>query len=116
MGATFAEASIFALSSRFEGFPLILIEAMSKGLAVVSFDCPTGPADIIDDHENGILVPHKDVDALAEGLRQLMADEQLRRKVAARAAVKAREFEIENIGPQWEELFESLSAARNGRR
>lgn len=115
MGATFAEASIFVLSSRFEGFPLILIEAMSKGLAVVSFDCPTGPADIIDDHENGILVPHKDVDALAEGMRQLMADEQLRRKVAASAAVKAREYEIENIGPQWEELFATLYAARNGR-
>jgi glycosyltransferase involved in cell wall biosynthesis len=115
MGATFAEASIFVLSSRFEGFPLILIEAMSKGLAVVSFDCPTGPADIIDDHENGILVPHKNVDALAEAMRQLMADEQLRRKVAASAAVKARDYEIENIGPQWEELFESLYAARNGR-
>jgi glycosyltransferase involved in cell wall biosynthesis len=115
MGATFAEASIFVLSSRFEGFPLILIEAMSKGLAVVSFDCPTGPADIIDDHENGILVPHKDIDALAEGMRQLMADEQFRRKVAANAAVKARDYEIENIGPQWEKLFESLYAARNGR-
>jgi glycosyltransferase involved in cell wall biosynthesis len=115
MGAAFAEASIFVLSSRYEGFPLILIEAMSKGLAVVSFDCPTGPADIIDDHENGILVPHKDVDALAEGMRQLMADEDLRRKVAANAAVKAREYEIENIGPKWEELFETLYAARNGR-
>jgi glycosyltransferase involved in cell wall biosynthesis len=115
MGATFAEASIFVLSSRFEGFPLILIEAMSKGLAVVSFDCPTGPADIIDDHENGILVPHKDIDALAEGMRQLMADEELRRKVAASAAVKARDYEIENIGPQWENLFETLYAARNGR-
>jgi glycosyltransferase involved in cell wall biosynthesis len=115
MGETFSEASIFVLSSRFEGFPLILIEAMSKGLAVVSFDCPTGPADIIDDHENGILVPYKDVDALGEGMRQLMADEELRRKVAASAAVKARDYEIENIGPLWEELFESLYAARNGR-
>jgi glycosyltransferase involved in cell wall biosynthesis len=115
MGAAFAEASIFVLSSRYEGFPLILIEAMSKGLAVVSFDCPTGPSDIIDDHRNGILVPHKDIDALAEGMGQLMGDEQLRRSVAAEASVTAREYEIESIGPRWEELFESLTASRNGR-
>jgi glycosyltransferase involved in cell wall biosynthesis len=116
MGAAFAEASIFVLSSRYEGFPLILIEAMSKGLAVVSFDCPTGPSDIIDDHRNGILVPHKDIDALAEGMRQLMADEQLRRSVAAAATETAREYEIESIGPRWVELFESLTASRNGGR
>ena len=60
-----AAASIFVLSSRFEGFPLVLLEAMSKGMAVVAFDCPTGPADIIEDHANGLIVPLKDLDALA---------------------------------------------------
>ena len=59
-----ARASIYALSSRFEGFPLVLIEAMSKGMAIAAFDCPTGPAEIIDDHRNGLLVPALDTPAL----------------------------------------------------
>jgi glycosyltransferase involved in cell wall biosynthesis len=112
MGAEMAKASIFVLSSRFEGFPLILIEAMSKGLAVVSFDCPTGPADIIDDHRNGILVPHKDVDALAAGMSELMGDEALRRRCAAAAAESARSYGIDAVGPQWEALFASLLQSR----
>jgi glycosyltransferase involved in cell wall biosynthesis len=114
MGAALAEASIFVLSSRFEGFPLILIEAMSKGLAVVSYDCPTGPSDIVDDHENGILVPAKDIDALAAGMREVMADEQLRRRVGAAATESAKAYEIGSIGPHWEELLTSLTNARDG--
>ena len=114
MGAAMSEASIFVLSSRFEGFPLILIEAMGKGLAVVSFDCPTGPSDIIDDHRNGILVPHKDIDALAAGMGELMGDEALRRRCAAAALESSRAFGIDAIGPRWEALLQSLWAARNG--
>jgi len=67
MGAELEQASIFALSSRFEGFPLMLLEAMSKGMGVVSFDCPTGPADLIEHRRNGILAAPRDVDALAAG-------------------------------------------------
>ena len=116
MGAAMAHASIFVLSSRFEGFPLILIEAMGKGLAVVSFDCPTGPSDIIDDHRNGILVPHKDIQALAAGMSELMGDEALRRRCAAAALESSREYGIDAIGPRWEALFESLWTARSGAR
>ena len=69
---------MFVLSSRFEGFPLILLEAMSKGMGVVSFDCPTGPADIVDDHRNGLLVPAEDVEGLARAIREIVEDEELR--------------------------------------
>jgi glycosyltransferase involved in cell wall biosynthesis len=114
LGDEMAKASIFALSSRFEGFPLILLEAMSKGMAVVAFDCPTGPGDIIETLENGILVPAKDVDAFAAGLRTMMGDEELRRRCAAAAPVTAHQYTMEVIGPEWEALFARLWARRTG--
>lgn len=116
IGEDMAAASIFVLSSRFEGFPLILLEAMSKGMGVVSFDCPTGPSDIIDDHHNGILVPAEDVDALARGIAEMIADEELRRRTAAAAVVTAQEYTMEAIGPRWTQLFDDLSRARRTAR
>jgi glycosyltransferase involved in cell wall biosynthesis len=112
IGADMAEASVFVLSSRFEGFPLILLEAMSKGMGVVSFDCPTGPADIVDDHENGLLVPHEDVEGLSRAIRELVEDEELRRRTAAAAIETAQRYTIEEIGPLWERLLEDLSRER----
>ena len=108
----FATASIFVMSSRFEGFPLVLLEAMYAGLAVVSFDCPTGPRDIIDDHRNGILVPAGDVEGLAAGVGEMMDDEDLRRRCGAAAVETARAYTMQAIGPQWDDLLQGLSAAR----
>ena len=110
MDEAMGNASIFVMSSRFEGFPLILIEAMSKAMAVVSFDCPTGPADVIDTGRNGILVPFRDVDALARGILDLIEDEDLRRRCGSAAADTARYYRIENIGSMWDELFAELGA------
>jgi glycosyltransferase involved in cell wall biosynthesis len=109
IGSDMAEASVFVLSSRFEGFPLILLEAMSKGMGIVAFDCPTGPADIVDDHRNGLLVPHEDVEGLSRAIRELVEDEELRRRTAAAAVETAQQYTIEAIGPLWLELFEGLS-------
>ena len=119
MGAAMAEGSIFVLSSRLEGFPLILLEAMSKGLAPVAFDCRTGPGDILDDHRNGLLVPDGDVDALAAAMAELMADEDLRRRCAAAARETARAYDMQGaVGPRWETLLADLfaHAKANGRR
>jgi glycosyltransferase involved in cell wall biosynthesis len=105
-------ASIYALSSRFEGFPLVLLEAMGKGMAPVAFDCPTGPADIIDDHRNGLLVPFKDIAALGAALLEMIEDEELRRACGAAAVETARGYTMEAVGPMWDRLLADLHATR----
>jgi glycosyltransferase involved in cell wall biosynthesis len=109
--ARMREASIYVLSSRFEGFPLVLIEAMEAGMGVVAFDCPTGPGDIIEDHRNGLLVPPKDVDALGAALLEMIEDDDLRRRCAAAAAETARGYTMEAVGPRWDALLADVRAA-----
>jgi glycosyltransferase involved in cell wall biosynthesis len=108
LGAEMTNASIFVLSSRTEGFPLVLVEAMSHGMAVVAFDCPTGPRDVIDDHRNGILVPPRDIDALARGLREMIGNPELRRRCGTAARETGRAYTVDAIGPRWESLFRQL--------
>jgi len=107
-----ARASIYVLSSRFEGFPLVLVEAMSKGMGIVSFDCPTGPADIISDHRNGIIVPAQDTAALSAGMIEMIADDDLRRRCGAAAVETAKDYTMAAIGPRWEGLLQELWADR----
>jgi glycosyltransferase involved in cell wall biosynthesis len=109
VGADMARASIFVLSSRFEGFPLILLEAMSKRMAVVSFRCPTGPADIVEDGVNGLLVPPKRPRLLAAAILRMIEDEELRRRCAAAAPATAAAYRMDAIGPQWDALFERIA-------
>jgi glycosyltransferase involved in cell wall biosynthesis len=103
-----AQASMFVLSSRFEGFPLVLVEAMHKGLPVVSFDCPTGPGEIVEDGRNGILVPAQDVDGLARGMIALIEDAELRRSCGAEAAKTAEAYRMDVIGPRWDAFIAEL--------
>ena len=102
----YVESSIFVCSSRFEGFGLVMVEALACGLPVVSFDCPWGPRNIVKHGEDGILVENGDVKALADSLLRLMADEKLRRSMSQAGQRNARRFSMEQIAKRWKTLFD----------
>ncbi len=104
----YKECSIFVLSSRFEGFGLVLVEAMACGLSVVSFDCPVGPDEIITDGYDGLLAPSGDVKVLAQKLMLLMADEGLRKRLSQNACQSAQRYEMNLIAGKWVDLFNKL--------
>ena len=112
MGTKMAEGSLFVLSSRFEGFGMVIVEAMSKGLPVVSFDCPRGPAEIIDDGRDGVLVPDGDVDALAEAVIDLTGDRERLRRLGAAALQKAAAYDLPAIGARWDDLLDAVVPRR----
>ncbi|TSE18225.1 GalNAc-alpha-(1-_4)-GalNAc-alpha-(1-_3)-diNAcBac-PP-undecaprenol alpha-1,4-N-acetyl-D-galactosaminyltransferase [Tepidimonas alkaliphilus] len=109
VGEWYAAADLYVMSSRFEGFPNTLAEAMAHGLPAVSFDCDTGPRDIIRHEVDGLLVPPGDVDALARALARLMADDALRQRYAARAVEVRERFSMGRIAGMWERLFMDLT-------
>ncbi|HEV3407403.1 MAG TPA: glycosyltransferase family 4 protein [Gaiellaceae bacterium] len=114
LGRELAKASVFALSSRFEGLPMVLIEAMSKRLPVVSFDCPTGPRQVIAPGENGLLVPNGDVDAFASALLEVIEDDEKRRRMGDAALETARRYSLEEIGREWADLLSDLAGVPPG--
>ncbi|TNY38738.1 glycosyltransferase family 4 protein [Thermomonospora catenispora] len=115
LDAELAQASIYALSSRFEGFAMVVLEALNCGLPLVSFDCPTGPREVIRDGDNGLLVPPEDVDALGAALCRLIEDRALRRRLGAAAVGTAAEYGPAQIRARWEALFAELLNARSDR-
>jgi glycosyltransferase involved in cell wall biosynthesis len=112
----FSESSLYVMSSRKEGFPMVLLEAMSVGLPVVSFDCPTGPRDIIREGVDGYVVPNGDGDALAAAMSRLMADQDKRKAFGAAAIEGAKRYDLGTIAGRWEELLGEAQAAKQGRR
>lgn len=111
----FAKASIMAMSSRYEGFPMVILEAFACGLPVVSYNCPRGPGEMITSGYDGLVVKNGKPNALADGLLQLIEDEELRRKMAHNALETARRHSIEQVGQQWEDLFAELGTNRRPR-
>jgi glycosyltransferase involved in cell wall biosynthesis len=98
-------SSVFVLSSLCEGFPNVILEAMSLGLPVVSTDCPSGPSEIIEDKRNGLLVPVKDNKALAQAILDVLTNDKLRKNLSLEARERAQSFELNNIIEQYRGIF-----------
>ena len=105
----YQESSIYICSSRFEGFGMTLIEAMSCGVPCISFDCPNGPAELITHGEDGLLVPLGDIEKLAESIEWMITHEEERLRMSNNARLKAKQYTAETIMPQWVELFEKVA-------
>ena len=104
----YLDSSVCVMSSRFEGFGMVLIEAMACGVPCVSFDCDYGPGDIIEDGEDGFLVEKENTDDLAEKLMLLIENEAMRKRFGINAKENVKRFLPENILLKWDDLFKSL--------
>ena len=104
----YCDSSIFVLSSKNEGFGMVIIEAMACGVPPVSYDCPCGPKDIITDQEDGLLVENGNISMLAEKIIYLIENDDIRKEMGRLARIKSQQFLIDNIGKKWDELFNHL--------
>lgn len=105
----YAVSSILAMTSHYEGFPMVMIEAMSAGLPVVTFDYKCGPRDIISDGIDGLIVPDGDLNAFATALLGLMADDNRRKQMGSAATMVIDRYSEERVMLQWTSLFEKIT-------
>jgi glycosyltransferase involved in cell wall biosynthesis len=106
----YREASIFVMTSRQEGFPMALIEAMASGLPCVAYDCPCGPRAIIDADEDGFLVQDGNEDDFVEKLNRLIEEVNLRKSVGSKATESVAQYDSDTIMNKWNDLFLQLVA------
>lgn len=104
----YMSSSVFAFSSRYEGFGMVLVEAMACGVPVVSFDCPCGPKDIVRDGEDGVLVETGNTSEFAKALSTIIGDTDLREKMAVNARHNVQRFKMDEIAKQWKCVFDQL--------
>lgn len=108
MSDEYQHAAMFVLTSKMEGLPMVLLEAKSWGIPIVSFDIMTGPSDIIRDGENGFLVEPENVDVMVKKMLQLISDEELRRSFADKSNLDLDKFSVERVKEQWETVLKNL--------
>ena len=110
IGQEYSESSMIVMSSHYEGFPMVMIEAMACGLPAVSFDFKCGPRDIIKEGENGLVVKDGDIDGLAKAMMTLMRDDELRRKMGENAKRVVETFSEAKVMDKWVRLYEETVA------
>ncbi len=115
MSGEWAKASVSALTSRSEGFPLVVQEAMAAGVPVASFDCASGPREIIEHEVNGLLVAPESVGGMAAALLRLCTDDELRLRLGTGAARSARQYDAHALAERWVQIFGDARARRAGR-
>jgi len=108
MSEVYTNASILVSSSRYEGLPMVMIEAQTYGLPIVAFECKCGPRDVITHGVTGLLVPEGDIDGLASQMALLMKDEYLRLSMGRMAKIASSRYDEERIMAEWTDLFKSL--------
>lgn len=108
MDMVYRNASVVALSSRYEGLPMVLLEAKAYGLPVVAFDCECGPREIINDGIDGYLVPEGDITAFADALQKLMDNPSLLSKMGTASRESARKWDENTIMGKWISLFQEI--------
>ena len=108
MPAVLRDSAVFAMTSEREGFPMVLLEAMSVGLPMVAYDCPRGPAEVVRDGINGRLIPDGDAAAFTAALTELMDSVELRQQMGAAALADAAAYSMPNIVSRWEAAFARL--------
>jgi glycosyltransferase involved in cell wall biosynthesis len=105
-------SSVFVLPSRFEGFGMVLLEAMSAGTPVISTDCVAGPREILGNNEFGLLVPVEDVDLLADAIIRMLSDKEIRKYYQNKGLERSKDFSYQNIIPYWDQLFSSVKPTK----
>jgi glycosyltransferase involved in cell wall biosynthesis len=108
-GTWISAGDVFVLSSRYEGFPNVLIEALAGGLPAVAFDCPWGPSAILTHEKNGMLVPAENVEALATSLKRVLTDQAIRKKISAAAPSAAARFSLGSVLASWDSVLARTS-------
>lgn len=106
----YLESSMLILASKYEGLPMVLIEAMSSGIPCISFDCPTGPKKIIKNNEDGILVENQNYNELNEKIELLIENIELRKRLGSKAKENIKRYSAEEIQKVWDKAFEEVSS------
>ena len=109
IGREYAQSSLIVMTSNYEGFGMVLVEAMACGVPAVAFDCKCGPRDIISDGENGLLVSNGDIPGLAGAMMKLMGDYELRRRMSVKARQVVDTYSEKAVMDKWVRLFTSLA-------